>query len=71
MSLLADQTEKNALYEIAKCFKFLKNLDSMKVSAEDAFRVRLAENSLLCVVESNGYQIITNPDKTTTLKRLN
>lgn len=55
MSILAETTEKNALYEIAKTFRFFDNLSVLKVSAEDAFKIRSAKNALRGVFETNGY----------------
>lgn len=58
MSLLAEKTEKSALYELAKSLKFFENLNPLWVSAEDAFAARSAENLIRSVIENNGYVAI-------------
>jgi len=56
MSILAHTTEKLAIYEIAKTLRFFDNLHTLKVSAEDAFKIRMAENAVRSMIESNGYE---------------
>lgn len=58
MSLLAEKTEKTALYELAKSLKFFENLNPLRVSAEDAFATRSAENLIRSVIENNGYTAV-------------
>jgi len=55
MSLLAEKTEKTAIYELAKALRFFENLNTLWVSAEDAYMARNAENILKAVIERNGY----------------
>jgi len=70
MSILANQTEKNALYEMAKSLRFYENLTDLKVSAEDAYKIRTAENAIRSVIESNGYTALYSQQTGTTLKKI-
>jgi hypothetical protein len=56
MPILAEKTDKNALYEIAKTLRFFENLSDLKMSAEDAFKCRTAENAVRGIIETNGYK---------------
>jgi len=55
MSILAEKTERRALYELAKALRFLDSLDLLMISNEDAFKIREAENLLREVVGVNGF----------------
>lgn len=58
MSLLSEKTEKAALNLLVKSLKQIEGLNSMWVSAEDAFNSRNAENLLRGIIESNGCQTL-------------
>jgi hypothetical protein len=70
MSLLAEKTEKNALYELAKCLRFFSSLDSLWVSAEDAYMSRNAENIIQAIIERNGYSATYCKHKGTRLAKI-
>lgn len=53
MSRLTDITEKAAISVIERILPRFGELDSLCMSAEDAFEVRKAENLLRAVVESS------------------
>jgi hypothetical protein len=55
MSILADTTEKKALYEIAKTLRFFENLEYLQISAGDAVRIRHAEKIIKSVIGGNGF----------------
>ncbi|RBQ12024.1 hypothetical protein [Pedobacter miscanthi] len=58
MSILADTTEKKALYEIAKTLRFFENLECLQISAGDAVRIRHAENIIKSVIGGNGFDAV-------------
>jgi hypothetical protein len=55
MSRLTDTTEKAAITVIESLLPRFGELDSLGMSAEDAFEVRKAENLLRAVVESSPH----------------
>lgn len=55
MSRLTDITEQAAISVIERILPRFGELDSLGVSAEDAFEVRKAENILRAVVESSPH----------------
>ncbi|WP_294823256.1 hypothetical protein [uncultured Flavobacterium sp.] len=55
MSLLTDTTEKAAIRVIEQIIPRFGDLDGLGVSAEDAFKIRKAENLLRAVVESSPH----------------
>ncbi|MDC7217622.1 MAG: hypothetical protein PQJ28_01220 [Spirochaetales bacterium] len=61
MSRLADTTEKAAIRVIESLLPRFGELDSLGMSAEDAFEVRKAENLLRAVIESSPH--FTKPKK--------
>ena len=55
MSRLAETTEKAAIMVIRNILPCFGQLDSLGMSAEDAFEVRKAENLLRAVAESSPH----------------
>jgi hypothetical protein len=55
MSHLAETTEKAAITVIQKMLPRFGQLDSLGMSAQDAFDARAAENLLRGIVESSPY----------------
>ena len=57
MRRLTDTTEKAAIAVIQKLLPRFGELDSLGMSAEDAFEVRNAENLLRAVIESSPHYL--------------
>ncbi|MBC6112451.1 hypothetical protein ACFOG5_02470 [Pedobacter fastidiosus] len=55
MSILSEHTERRAILEIAKALRLFARFDFLLLSAEDAHRLREAENLLKSIVGNNGY----------------
>jgi hypothetical protein len=51
MSILASQTEKRALNLLVQCLPHLEKLQDAKMTAEDAFDVRQAENNFHRIID--------------------
>jgi len=69
MGILAENTERKALYELAKALRFLDNLDLLMISNEDAFKIKEAENLLREVVGMNGFTASYSKFRGVQLKR--
>lgn len=65
MSILSDRTERRALLAIARTLKYFEDLDQLKISNEDAFAIRSAENLIKATIERNGYKVVTDQNKGT------
>lgn len=65
MSILSERTERRALLAIARTLKYFENLDQLKISNEDAFAIRSAENLINGTIETNGYRVVTDHNKGT------
>jgi hypothetical protein len=69
MSILSERTERKALLALARTLKYFEKLDQLKVSNEDAFAIRHAENLINGTIESNGYRVVTEPNKGTRIQK--
>ncbi|RZK42668.1 MAG: hypothetical protein EOO90_06415 [Pedobacter sp.] len=70
MSTLSKKTEKAVLSLLAKCLKPIADLNSMRMSAEDAFDSKRAENLIRGIIESNGYQILQREGGGASIRRV-
>lgn len=69
MSILSDKTEHKAVLETAKVLRLFPRLDFLLICAEDALKLREAENLLKSVVSGNGYTIRFSKKRGTTIIR--
>jgi hypothetical protein len=65
MSILAENTEKRAIKELAKVLKHFGRLDPFGMSAQDTYDSRQAEHLIRAVIESNGYRVLYRKGKGT------
>ncbi|WP_443938800.1 hypothetical protein [Pedobacter sp. MW01-1-1] len=70
MSIISANTERKALYEIAKTLRFFKNLNFLQISAGDDIRIRHAQNIIKDVIAINGFKVCFNKRRGTYLKKL-
>jgi hypothetical protein len=70
MSILSEETEKNALRSIAKTLRFFDELAFYQVKAEDDAAITHAKNLLTSVIESSGYRAVYQRRKGTKLIKI-
>jgi len=69
MSILSGQTEEKAIAVIAECVLLFEKLHYLRMTAQDAFDTRTAENLLKGIIESNGFHVVYRADKNDKLYR--
>ena len=65
MSILSERTERRALLALAWTLKYFENLDQLRISNEDGFAIRSAENLINGIIESNGYRAVIDHNRGT------
>lgn len=70
MSILSDKTDKEAIKRLAYCLKYFDSLAQLKMTAEDMFTARAAENLIKSIIESNGYKAAYQPCLGTVIKKV-
>lgn len=58
MSILSENTEEKAIEVLAECVQLFEKLHYLKMTGQDAFDARMAENLLKTIIESNGFEVV-------------
>lgn len=69
MSQLSNRTERKAIKLLANTLRFFERLPNLKITSNDAFDIRAAENLIKQVIESNGYYVRIGQGQKTTIKK--
>jgi type IV secretory pathway VirB4 component len=69
MSNLANKTERKALQLLANTLRFFEETANLKMTANDAFQAREAENMIKGIIENNGFSANYEKGKGTRLTK--
>jgi hypothetical protein len=70
MSILSDKTEVAVIRRLAHCLKYFDSLEDLKMTSEDAFAARAAENQIKSIIETRGYRAEYNPGLGTVIQKI-